>query len=906
MAGVRYGPARIVYSGDRVRAQGYLPQGLQLLRRTQERQRLGGLNVLRDYQELDGDAYCYVILGGGMAALHIVAGYGDMRTMGVMEERTIVPDFVSGVVRNGYIEAAPRWPGDGRQVLAQFHPTLQCVDTYERWGKGIGLMAHSYQGVERLTVEPHTAFHELRNLTQTGTHSEVVYSQYVKLKPTMYSGTMRSLVQVLMGFGRQRRKPATRERPAGPEVSLYDMVEVTPTFEDVDGGVAKPTQEATAFMEEVRAEGLQIRYDWKFYRTHGLHLAADNRWWIVEISGPAGVIAMPLPLHPATTTAEFRDLLEERGDVDALAVIDKFGGFPTGEPFPAAKHIESWIRAGKVIRLADRSAVAEFYRHTAYSSDMGWAFNLSGTEAHNTAWRFGDDGVQRGVHYQALLSIGATRRTTEPQDNALKSRLEGMRGNPQFEAGIEAAIWKSTRMTKAQRDVANGSDSRVFEYVDALVLNPLATGSASVTQVSEGFLWFPPEANHDNGNIIRFPETVLGYLVSHSMQPDEDATLRPQVCDTTMHVFFAGNELKWVKFYWDQRDGGPGRNESDYEDCMYIGRWKGHQETGRRYIPMMFYTNDFDHREEMPAGTIDTEIESKDLGYCEVSVADFSPPYANEGTVSRTKRFLRRTEIWTEDSPWRGSGVAVPFHDREAYYYAWVKSSAGTGHEVFYQYTYLGDPHRYEHWRNRAPWSGGEWSQNGEGWPPSDGEPPGTTYWIKLVDHPTGYGPVTVRTVCTPGVPHTHHNWLTGANHHDGKSYFPYDCGDAADEGPWLSGGENATSLAYSIPEPPLPEPVKESTAGKSELEVWMVSSSGLGQVRTVSQPGGLGLWGWPTPDPSGLLNQYIEATCNAMGAAISARFGLTLNGESRLEGAPKYPGMESRPLTYIGVINGV
>lgn len=902
---MRYGPARVVYSGDKERAQAFLPKGLQLLRNAQERQRLGGLNVLRDYQVLDDDSYCYVILGGGMAAVHIVAGYAP--SVGEVEvERNVIPDFVSGVIRNGYIESASRWEGDSRRVLSQFHPTLRCAETYSLWGKKVQVPSYGYQEFERLAVEPLQGFPELRNPATSGQAAERVYSQYTLLRPTMYSGAMRGLVQALMGFGRQRRLPPAKDgQSRGREISLYEKIRSGPAQTDVDGGTPPSSRSTSTYLTEVANEGLQVRYDWKFYRTHGLTRAADGRWWLVEISGSAGVIAMPLPLHDATLSSTFRELLEQRGDVDALHLIEQFGGFPTGEPFPKAGSLESWIRAGRVVRLAARADLAEFYRHSPYSSDMGWAFNLRGDEAHNTAWRFGDDDLQRGVHYAISLQIGAVRPVKETADSPLLKRLERMRDAGLFPDRIDAAIWKAARMSAKQRALAIGTDEAVFRYVDALALEPIAVGSARVSRVSEGFLWFSPAAKQDNGNIIRFPETVLGHLVSHSMQPASRLAEQPALCHTTMHVFFAGNDLKWVKFYWVRESSAPAQNTSDFEDCMYVGQWRAHDEVGTRRIPLMFYTNDFDHREELPAGTVDTHIESKDLGYSSVDVIDFGPPYANEGSVTRTKRFLRRTEVRRVSSPDLGSGVAVPFGDRESYYYAWRRGHAGTEREVQHEYRYLLDPHHYEHWRNRAPWSGGEWS-SGVGWPPSEGEEPGTSYWIRLEQHPTGYGPVTQRTVCTPGVRHAHYNWLAGTAWHDGNSYSPYDCGDAADEGPWLSGGEHATSLAYSVPEPPLPVPVRELSPPGGEYEVWWISSSTLGQIRTHREEGlGFGLWATPSPTVDTNLTQYIEATYNCLGEATSARYGLNLNGGSRAVGVPQYPGMESRPLTYIGVIDG-
>lgn len=895
MSQVRYGPARVVLSGDRERARGYLPKALQLLRVTQEQQRLGRLNTLRAHQDLDADSYCFVVLGGGMATVHIIAGYEPVAgEIGV--ERVEVPDFVSGTVRNGYIEPAPRFRGDTRRVLTSFRPTAACVATYEKWGEGIDPLVEGYQDVERLAVEPRDEFPELQ-APPDGPASRYLYSQYTLLKPTMYSGSMRRLVQALMGFGRQRRK--ANENGSQREVSLYQRYRMD------NASRRGRLLDERRYAEEVVSQGLQVRYDWRFWRTHGLHRAADGRWWLVEISSAQGVIAMPLPLHPETVTDRFVRLLEDRGDDDALRMIAEFGGFPTGQPFPPASQIEAWIRAGRVIRLVSRERMQEFYTHSSYSSDMGWAFNLRGDEAHNTAWRYGPDDVQRGVHYALDLAIGATR---EPNDRgaAIRAELERLRNVSAYEDGIEAAIWKCDWLSEAQRQAAPAGGRDLYEYMDRLTVSPPASGHGSLSKVSEGFLWFSPLAMQNYGNIIRFPETALGYLVSHDMRPGDEHAPAPELCDTTMFVFFAGNELKWVKFFWDMGPGAEPESESNYEDCMYIGRWERRMETGRRRIPLMFYTNDFDDREELPAGTFREAMEGKDLGYSSVTWSDFSVPYSNEGTISRTKRFIRKVEQWEETSPGLQSGVAVPMGEREAYYYAVYRSHGGKSYEQYHEYLHVQDPYRYQHWRNRAPWSGGEWSTEGEGWPPSDGEPPGTTYWIKLNPHPTGYGPVTVRTVSTPGVDYIAYNWLVGGEHRSGQTYFPSGCNDVADSGPWLFGGENATSLAYSIPAPPLPERIEEHEPGTGSYDVWLVNSSGLGAIRTRTiADRGFGYWPQQTPSPDGFFVQTIDMTCNTLGDGISARFGIDINNESEVRGSPNWPGMESRPLTYIGVING-
>src|ERR1035437_1680542 len=125
---VRYGPARVTFSGDETVARGHLGRALQLLWQTQERPRLGGLSVLCNQWRLDDDSYCYAVIAGGIAAVHIVSGYAD-------ETKVLVPvgipDFVSGVVENGYIEdVAATLDHPAYKQLATFRPTHRCAMEY--------------------------------------------------------------------------------------------------------------------------------------------------------------------------------------------------------------------------------------------------------------------------------------------------------------------------------------------------------------------------------------------------------------------------------------------------------------------------------------------------------------------------------------------------------------------------------------------------------------------------------------------------------------------------------------------------------------------------------------------------------------------------------------------------------
>ena len=857
MAPVRYGPARVTFSGDEVAAKAFLGEALHLLRNTEERARLSGLTSLGAQWRLTDDAYCYAVVAGTISAVHIVAGHLSQDETKIAIP-VAVPDFVSGVVRGGTIETVPAKDKEpAYKVLSTFHPTQPCATAYP--------IPVGYQKIARLQVEPYSAFSDLKNPSESG---KPVYSQYVRLKPTMYSGAMRQVVQALMGFGRQRRN-------GSHETSLYE------TFTSPTTGVGVSAQ----YAKDVSTDGLQIRYDWRFSRTHGITRASDGRLWLVEIGISSGVIAMPLSLHPATTTAAFRDyvtkrllprdrLHEHNNDGEALAMLDALGGFPTGESFPPAAQTEAWVRAGRVLRLMAHDDVAVFYAYSPYSSAMGWAFSGSGKEAHNTAWRVDENGIQQGVHYAVMLSIGASARAATSSVADLKAVFETARKD--WPDVIDAAIWKLDYLDASQRRIARSRLSSAVNsavaYVDGLVLPALAQGAARMQRQSEGPLYNFAKT----GGVIRFPEPLLNLLVSHRMKPAWGGSIGggPR-CDTTMHVFFRGEELKYVRYFQDPRTT-PGVYTDDYEACMFIGSWSAHYEGGAVGHRPGFYSNDFDDRVELPVSTSDTTITGVDLGYCRITVND-DILYPPTGNASRTKRFRMKEDTRAVSSPAVSTSVSVPFGEREAYYYSVAASNQGTARTISYSFKELGDPWSCNYWRNFPGYTGH-----------FIGDDITTGHWGTLAQHPDGCGPVTDRTAASPS-----------------PNYTASACGDIADSGPWCGVCDNIDRMTFSLPAPPVPAIAYENTAPSGEYRVWLVSSNERTPVLALTSDK---TWHWALHSPFNgkadeTEDQYIEATGNTLGGGDSMRYSVDINSAVIVRGAPIWPGMESGALTYIGVI---
>jgi hypothetical protein len=839
---------------------------MALVRRTQERLRVGNLQTLSTQERFDDMAYAYVVLAGGMAAVHIVADYGPVSDT-IQMVSVDIPDFYSGAVQNGYVETVPATlTTPSYKDLNQFYPTIECAKKFK--------LAQTWQKPRRLALEPSTSLTDVTNPNADTEANPKIYSQYTRLKPTMYSGQMRHLVQVLMGFGKEPvkdGKPYSRYDPA-PEEKTSD----------------KQTKPPTAYEQTVAQNGLQILYDWHFSRTHGLSKGADGTWWLIEIGITNGVLAMPLAFNAASQKAAFLQRMTDAQDTEALEVLNTYGGFPTGECFPTGDALKAWIRAGRVMQLLTADDMHAFYALNPYCTQLGWAFNASGTEAHNTAWAFGDDGVQRGYHYSVPLAIGALRKP--PQNSGwtnLRDAFQNLTGSS-YAKTKDAAIWKLEWLSKQDVEWANSllqsGVKQAYDYIDGLVLDGIATHSCELSKLDEGTLWYPPRARIENGTIMRFPEPSLGLLVAHSMKPAYSSAPVPPLCDTMVHVFFAGDEIKWVKFYRDNRAGPGGTTTNDYDPCMFIGTWEQHSDSGSLNVPPMYYTSDFDDRAELAESTSDTTITGRDMGYSSIYAADdiLNPSI---GIARRRKRFQMKTVTKTVSSPSLSTGIATPFYEREGYYYAVYRSNQGSTDSITYGYQYVGDPWYCSYTRN-FPGYRGRWvdvyDASGQfiGWRP-----------ISL-DDINGYGPNTYRTA-DPDTPLYDNSNL---------------CCDVADSGPWCEPGDNIDLKLYDIPEPPLPTASTVTHAPTGTYTVWLVTSSRLGEVlATTVSNGSFGQWRLWTPDlQDGFSSdQYIEDTMSCAGQADILRYCPDLNTHPVMRGQPDWPGLDSGFLTFIGVING-
>lgn len=878
---------KLSYEGDGEQARLHLGKVQQELDRLQARLDSTGLDRGSFQLVLTDTAYAFgYILPGGLRAAHIVATPGVEEPISITEE-PVTPDFISGYTVNAHLTGP-----DGLEKIDSIMPTAESALLHEK-----ELGGATRQPSQRLGVRLDSAFDEM--VRDPG----YLMAQHHYLRPTMYSGTMQKVVQFLLGFGKQPF-----------DESIYDKVD--PSLDPVDEDDALPK---TKYQEDVAKNGLQIRFDCRYLRTHGIAFSGNGTPWLIEIGYTRGICAMPLPLHDLTTTDDFREKVENVGDDSAREVLDLFGGFPSGEAFPRTKTgFDAYVRAGRILQLVSQPDMYEFYRHAGYSSVMGWSFSDTGHEAHNTGYRWEEsDGIQRGVHYSVALSVpNPTVVTPDPAADSLKGAvLETGLGEREE---VEAILWKIDRMSKQQVDswltlfYALPAD-RFFAEINDYVGTPIGAATARLSKVSEGKIYWPSKYQPQ----IKFPEPILGYLLSHDMRADRPLYIDLPKQDTTMHVFFVGQQLKWCKFFCDPTTSDTKvEGDDDYEITWCpVGGFTRTTTYGPRGVPAMFYTNDFDDRQEL--GTIEVYEKwlRKDEGFYAVqfgSIGLLAPGgYDNHGgeptriqdeaecgpgsgwpqwadaipenganedskkQISKWKRF--RYEKWTTTTSAMslGAAIAVPFFQRNAYYYATMKGDNGKSGSYSLSHGAMASPYV------------GHWSASDTQPGKSSGDrcvPYGANLlWCSVYFTPSGSSPYqTYQGIADDG------DWLTML-----RDYRTY-----------LTPAVNINLGDYST---------FTNDPATRTLEVHLLNNVDGSPFKTYTETRrseDAVLWeSWwfiPSPDPDTGFTAYIQESHNAFGDSKVLLADQTINsprGVNRLVFNGTMPADISSP-TFFGVVN--
>lgn len=731
-----------------------------LMRRTLNLKSQLGVQSLRLTRALPGGGVATAIDMGGVTRL-IVAGPSEQEELLPLPDlapaTTKIPLFFSGVVERDKVR-------QGESTLVRVtEQTRKRAQGYKPPQMLNGI--NQYRCPEVL---------ELRRLTvgYGPKHQEFVpqvtgvlaHTQFTQLRPTWFSGAMAQVVQVAMGYGSNELTP--QEVAQLPQDSL----------EIASLNVPKLAQERIKNqMVNVRLPGYrgappksgQVQFDYKFHLTHGVAFASDKKPWLVQIDG-RGVYAMPLPLVPATTTAAFREYMEEVGDQEVLWLLDRFGGMPSGEGFPeSVQEREAWQRAGVIQKLCE---VQDFYQHLAYSPACGWSFNASGTEAYNTCYDYDEaEGLAYGLTYKVHFNIGPTTfdgkiqpdwEAQPPWDAEKRDAYLGDILNAAKAKGDGTALALLYKLRRQPIEVImlrawekHGKPlydpQAEYRYWDELDMSkePIASANASLQQVNRGWLYSP--AKFEFQPQMKYPDPYVGYCVSFDFSPLENGRGKSPKCDTIMYAYHVGDDIKVVKYFCDDRKFTR-RTEDNYDECMTVGSWERKEYIGQSGLSGDFYITDLDERESIAPTEKVTTIVGVDKGYDSVPCFAFDYFYAMQGSIWRNKYFTHETKTTTSANKSMQIGLCAPYLCRDAVLYARSTTVQSVKRTHALELKSVQDPYAYRMWTYDfvMHWTGGP-AQPGKGKPyPKDSNP----VWV------------------------------------ESESYNPTPCGEIADNGPWIPG----------------------------------------------------------------------------------------------------------------------
>ena len=492
-------------------------------------------------------------------------------------------------------------------------------------------------------------------------------SQHHDLKPGYYSGKMRGLVQLLLGVGRVA--PVTVEQNfVDEDPENRDFTPLSTLIEEGGGsafGLFNRPSEATAFE-------LQVRYDYRFNRTHGLAWDGDGKCYLVEIAS-RGVHVMPLPLDPVSMDemgrARYHELYPELSEF--MAVL---GGFPTGATFPTLQEdLDKALLAGDVVQILSRDDMSVFYQHQMYSSAMGWAFNESGTEAHNTC--FSSDGVSAQVGYHYAVNFSVAKRTLEPVDDEVFSFIVSM-------LEIKPGSLEERKARRLSTDPANkdilrqGITSMIREWFDTAQAPTDFAASGRIGLRKRGLLWHYADLYSKSPSCdapspqdqYKVAEPLLGGCVSFDFRSGIE--FFNSFCDTPILVYFQGDTLKVLNYaLYPQQGHWDGENSSTQGECQVFGSWTTISSAGGVGLFGTFYSNDADWREDLYVGSYSkTVTHGEEVG--RTNYVQFCFFFATDAMVVREVYGTYDYETESHTGKSKHVGIIQPLGERSGYYVA--------------------------------------------------------------------------------------------------------------------------------------------------------------------------------------------------------------------------------------------
>lgn len=556
------------------------------------------------------------------------------------------------------------------------------------------------------------------------------HSQYMRLKPTLYSGAMGELMQVVSGYGRLRDdkfKDQPNEHIENAEMALPDK-----WYEKVLSELKGSVLPGYTGIPDVEGK-LRLNYTPK--NNHIISFDKENKPWLVQISG-AGVYAMPLPIVPATATPSFREYIEEVGDDEILKILDRFGALPSGEAFPKGKDFANWLRTGAIIKVCDTS---DFYSYQPIYDACGWSVNSSGTEGFNTCYTYRNDGLMTVHGYKLKLELGASKdlgwqvsqRTNASKVYSYVGALFALL--TPGESKSNAIMYKIRRSDLAdleQRAQIGKVDENEVEYWHNLEMEPIANHTGSVSRTTSGPVYWGLKMYPTSMGRFKFPTyTGDGCESLVMISPDYEGGFVK--CDTVIFGAYIDDQLKYVKYFIDERKVHR-ETESTFEEGMIVGRWEKTEYTTQSGLMGYFYTSDFDDRRLASPSKTHTSIVGTDLGYGNPLYMTPGVLFMN-GSLSRARYYKHVTVTDTISGDGMDCAICVPNFNRDCILYAFQETTQSKSKNEKHTLNSMADPTSYMLWTYDPIF---HWIGNS-----GKGEPRPTTGDYVYVSGPPNYNP---------------------------------------------------------------------------------------------------------------------------------------------------------------------
>ncbi len=551
--------------------------------------------------------------------------------------------------------------------------------------------------LERFNIEYSPNFEYLKP-KNTGIYT---YTQFVKLRPTLYSGAMAEVVQITSGYGRQDIEALPENDIERAELKIPEQY--FERIKDELNSIRLPGYTGVPHFDG------QYQYDYKANLSHIISFDSEKKPWLIQID-TSGVWSMPLPVIPATTTKAFRDYVEEVGDDEIIKILDRFGGLPSGEGFPSSTDLQAWRRAGAVIKVC---STADFYQHLPMYSACGWSLNSLGNEGFNTCWGYADNGLMHVYGYKLKLNLGPalnqgwmSKVEVESQYVEVISRyLENLiQLLPKGEQKTLAILYKMRHVPfeeiyqQALTSHSNplGVTSVDVDYWDNYEVEPIAQHTGSVSRVSSGpVCWLLGKQYPKSMGRLKFPE-LTGQGCESFIFSSPDYAGEFVRCDTVMFGCYVDDQLKVVKFFTDDRTFNK-EVESTFEEAMIVGQWEKTETTSSTGLLGYFYTSDFDDRREASESSKYTHIRGTDLGY---GNSTFQTPgvLMMNGTLSRSRYYKHVTTTETISGDGMDCAICVPSFNRDCILYAFQESTQTKSKNERHSLHAMADPTSYMLW----------------------------------------------------------------------------------------------------------------------------------------------------------------------------------------------------------------